>query len=186
MHEITELLKAWGNGDPQALSKLVPLVDNELRKIARNYMRKERPGHILQTTALVHEALIKLIRENISFENRNQFYGFVARRMHHVLVDDVRKQSAVKRGKRPEMVDLDEAKDQMSEKSKDLLLLEAALTKLAQIDERKATIIECSFFIGLSSEQIAETLGVSATTVQRELRFARAWLKSEMTEEPIE
>src|SRR6185503_6368789 len=159
MHEITDLLKAWSNGDTQALEKLVPLVDDELRKIAHNYMRNERAGHILQTTALVNEALIKLIRENISWENRGQFYGFVARRMHQVLVDYANKELAAKRGKRPDQVDLLEVEEQASEKPKEVLMLEEALIKLAKIDERKAKIVECRFFIGLSIPEIADHLG---------------------------
>ena len=184
MREITKLLRAWGDGDAEALNRLWPLVDPELKKIAHNYMRKERPGNILQTTALVHEALIRLIQENIKFEDRGQFYGFIAKRMRQVLVDYVRKESASKRGRRPELVDFDEAKDEVSEKSKELLMLDAALIKLALIDQRKVKIIEYSFFIGLNNEQIAEALGISASTVQRELRFTRDWLKSEFLLQP--
>jgi len=182
MHEITDLLKAWSNGDTQALDRLMPLVDTELKKIARSYMRKEKRGHILQPTALVNEALIKLIPENISWESRKQFYGFVAKRMRQVLVDYVKEAGAAKRGKHPKLVDLSEAKDQTSEKSKELLMLEAALTKLAQMDERLVTVVECRFFIGLSLEETAKVLGTSTATVQRDWRFARDWLKSEMTE----
>jgi len=176
MHEITELLQAWNNDDPQALDKLMPLVDRELKKIARNYLRNERPEHILQTTALVHEALIKLIRENIKFENRQQFYAFVARRMRQVLIDYARK------GKRAEYIDVEDAIIP-EEKSKEILMLEQALTKLARIDARKVSIIECRFFIGLTLKQTAELLGLSTATVERDWRFARSWLKREMTGE---
>ena len=175
MHEITELLKAWSSGDTQALEKLVPLVDDELRKIAHNYMRNERSGHILQTTALVNEALIKLIRENISWENRKQFYALVAKRMRQVLVDYAR------RTQRADFVDVDEAVIP-DETPKEVLLLDEALTKLAGIDERKETIVECRYFIGLKLEEIAELLGIGLSTVEREWRFARSWLKREMTE----
>ena len=175
MHEITDLLKKWSNGDAQALDKLIPLVDKELRKIAHKYMRNERPGHILQTTALVNEALMKLIRENISWENRGQFYGFVARRMRQVLVDYAR------RTQRADYVDLDDASIPV-ETREEILLLDQALTKLADIDRRKATIVECRFFIGLTNAQIAELLGVGQSTVDRDWNFARAWLKQEMTE----
>ena len=181
MHEITELLQAWSNGDTHALDKLIPLVDRELHRIAQRYMRDERPGHILQTTALVNEALIRLIRENMSFENRKHFYGIVARRMRQVLYDYAKEQSAAKRGAGAQQIELGDVKDERSEKSKELLMLEAALTKLGQIDERKLTIIECRFFIGINYEEIAELLGTSATTVQREWRLARSWLKTEMT-----
>lgn len=174
MHEITDLLKAYSNGDKQALDRLIPLVDKELRKLAHHYMRNERPGHILQTTALVHEALIKLIRENILWENRGQFYGFVARRMRQVLVD------YAKRTQRAEYVDVDDVEIPV-ETPREILLLDAALTKLAGIDERKATIVECRFFIGLTYGEIAELLGISESTVAREWDFARAWLNHEMT-----
>jgi len=175
MHEITELLKAWSSGDTQALEKLVPLVDDELRKIAHNYMRNERSGHILQTTALVNEALIKLIRENISWENRKQFYALVAKRMRQVLVDYAR------RTERAGYVDLDDAVIP-DETPKEVLMLDQALTKLASIDQRKETIVECRYFIGLKLEEIAELLGIGQSTVERDWRFARSWLKREMTE----
>lgn len=175
MHEITELLQVWSNGDTQALDKLMPLVDKELKKIARNYMRNERPGHILQTTALVNEALIKLIRENISWENRKQFYALVAKRMRQALVDYARRRP------KAEYIDVDDAVIP-DEKSKELLMLDEALTRLARIDERKATIVECRYFIGLTLAEVAELLGVAKSTVEREWRFARSWLKRQMTE----
>jgi RNA polymerase sigma factor (TIGR02999 family) len=184
MDEITKLLQAWGDGDKQAFDKLMPLVDRELKKIAQHYMRNERAGHILQTTALVNEALIRLIRENLSFENRKHFYGIVARRMRQVLSDYAREQSAAKRGAGAEQVELGDVKDEGFEKSKEVLMLEQALTTLGQIDERKLTIIECRFFIGLTYDEIAELLGTSPATVQRDWRFARSWLKTEMTGEP--
>jgi RNA polymerase sigma factor (TIGR02999 family) len=183
MPEITEQLQAWNNGDEQALDRLIPLVDNELKKIARNYLRNERAGHILQTTALVHEALMKMIRENISYTNRNQFYRFIAKRMRQVLVDYAKKETAAKRGKRPERVELQEADAQTSEKSTEIMLLEAALTKLAKIDERMARIVECRFFIGLTFKEIADFLGVSHATVERDWDFIRSWLRNEMTAE---
>src|SRR5215208_5574345 len=136
MHEITELLHAWKSGDEQAFDRLVPLVDPELKKIARNYMRKERPGNILQTTALVNEALIRLIKEKIALEDRNQFYGFVAKRMRQVLIDYAKKERAIKRGNRPQQVDLAEAED-TAQKSKELIMLDEALAELAKKYERK-------------------------------------------------
>lgn len=181
MHEITALLHDWSNGDAQAVNQLMPLVDRELHKIAKHYMRNEDTGHILQTTALVNEALIRLIRENLSFENRKHFYGIVAKRMRQVLYDYANERDRAKRGAGAIHVELSDAKDEEWEKSKDILMLEQALTKLGHIDDRKLTIIECRFFIGLTYEEIAEILGTSATTVQREWRFARSWLKTEMT-----
>jgi RNA polymerase sigma-70 factor (ECF subfamily) len=173
MHDITALLQAWRDGDKEAFDKLMPLVDRELRKIAHHYMRNERTGHILQTTALVNEASIRLIRENLTFENRKHFYGILAKRMRQVLVEYARKQP------RAEHINLDDA-DVPFEKAQEVAVLEEALTKLGQIDERQLTIVECRFFIGLNYDEIAELLGISATTVQRDWRFARSWLKTEM------
>jgi RNA polymerase sigma factor (TIGR02999 family) len=184
MHEITELLQAWRNGDKQALDKLMPLVDRELNKIAKHYMRNERAGHILQTTALVNEALIRLIRENISFEDRKHFYGIVARRMRQVLADYAREQNRTKRRAGAEQIEFREIQEERREKSKEILMLEHALTKLGQIDERQLTIVECRFFIGLNNEEIAKLLGISATTVQRDWNFAKSWLKAEISAEP--
>jgi RNA polymerase sigma factor (TIGR02999 family) len=184
MNEITELLQAWNRGDEKALDRLMPLVVEELKKIAQKYMRGERSGNILQTTALVNEAVIKLIPEKITFEDRKQFYGLVAKRMRQVLVDYARKQSAAKRGKwAVEQLDDRNAKDLSFERSKELLMLDAALTKLAHTDELKATIVECHFFIGLTMAEVADLLGVSKTTVERDWNFTRAWLKREMTGE---
>src|SRR6185369_16130048 len=126
-HRITELLKAWNDGDNDALNKLMPLVDEELKQIARNYMHQERPGHILQPTALINEALIRLIRENVKLENRRQFYGFVAKRMRQVLVDYVREQSAAKRGNRPKQVDVVDIPERTWERPDEVLMLDAAL-----------------------------------------------------------
>ena len=184
MNEITELLKAWNKGDKEALDRLMPLVVQELKKIAHKYMGGERPGNILQTTALVNEALMRLIPENLSFENRKHFYALTARRMRQVLVDYANKQSAARRGSwAVEQLDDRKAKDLWSERSKELLMLDAALTKLAQTDELKATIVECHFFIGLTIAEVAELLGLSKTKVERDWSFTRAWLKREMTGE---
>jgi len=174
MHEITEQLKAWSDGDKQAMDRLIPLVDGELKKIARSYMRDERAGHILQTTALVNEALIKLIRENISWDNRKHFYAFVAKRMRQVLVDYARKAPSA------EHINIDDAVIP-DEKPKEILMLDEALTKLSQIDERKATIVECRYFIGLTIPEIAELLGIGQSTVARDWEFARTWLKKQLT-----
>lgn len=176
VHEITELLKAWNNGDTQALDRLIPLVDNELKKIAHAYLRNEKREDILQTTALVHEALIKLIREHISWDNRRQFYSLVAKRMRQVLCDYARKRP------KGEHINVDDI-DIPQERSKEIVMLGEALTKLTSIDERKAKIVECRFFVGLTLEEIAELLGIGKSTVERDWDFARAWLKREMTAE---
>ena len=173
-HEITELLKAWSKGDQKALDQLMPRVDRELKKIARKYMSKEKQGNILQPTALVNEALIKLIQENISYENRKHFYALVAKRMRQVLVDYARKQSSA------EHVNIDD-EEKVDQKSKDIILLDEALTKFARLFKRKAAVVECSFFIGLTHAEIAELLGIAPRTVERDWEFARAWLSREMS-----
>lgn len=174
MAEITELLQAWNKGDKAAMDKLMPLVDHDVKRIAHNYLRNERAGHILRTTALVNEALMKLIRENISWENRQQFYGFIARRMQQVLIDYAKKTPKV------EYIDINDAviSDQ---KSRELLRLDRALEELAEFDQRKATIVECRFFIGLTIPETAELLGVGRATVERDWGFTRSWLKQRMT-----
>jgi RNA polymerase sigma factor (TIGR02999 family) len=179
MPEITELLQAWNKGDKEAMNRLMPLVDQELKKIAHNYMRHERAGHILQTTALVNEAFIKLIRDNISWESRKQFYGFIAKRMRQVLVDYAR------RTPKAEYVDINEV-ILSDEKTRELLRLDEVLKALAKLDERKATMVECRFFIGLTIPETAELLGVGTSTVERDWEFARAWIEQEMTEESEE
>jgi RNA polymerase sigma-70 factor (ECF subfamily) len=171
---ITDLLKAWRNGDMKALDELIPLVDPELKKIAHAYLRNEKPGHILQTTALVNEALIRLLPKNISYENRGHFYGFVARRMRQVLKDYARK------AKRAKYVGL-AGVGISEEKSDEVIRLEEALTKLAAINERQATIVEYRHFIGLKRKEVAGLLGLSETTVDREWSEARQWLKHEIT-----
>ncbi len=181
-HEITELLQAWSRGDSQALAKLIPLVDHELRKIAHAYMRREKAGHLLQTTALVAEALIRLMEaEKIDWQSRTHFYALVARRMRQVLIEYARQQLTEKRGNRAEHIDLATVVFLSSEASEELILLDAGLTKLARIDERKAKIVEYRYFGGYSLEEVAELVGVSQSTVEREWRLARAWLKREMT-----
>jgi RNA polymerase sigma-70 factor (ECF subfamily) len=181
MHEITELLHAWKNGDDEARDRLMKLVDPELEKIAHNFMRKERPGNILQTTALVNEALIKLIKENLRPEDRNQFYGFLRMRMREVVFDYARAARAIKRGERPQQVDLAEAENISTEKAKDLIMLDEALAELAKESERQLTVIEYRFFIGLSVDETAEAMGIGPRTVQRDWDYAQAWLKRYMS-----
>ena len=181
-HEITDLLQAWSRGDSQALAILLPLVDPELRKIAHAYMLKERLGHTLQTTALVNEALLTLIAgEKISWQSRKHFYALVARRMRQILIEHARQRLAAKRGKRAEHIDVTEAAFLSVEMSQELLILDEALTKLGKIDERKAKIIEFRYFGGFTLEEVAQLLNISPSTVEREWRFARSWLRREMT-----
>lgn len=175
IHEITKLLQAWNDGDEKALDKLMPLVDRELKRIAKSYMRRERSGHLLQPTALVNEALIKLIRENTRVENRRHFYARVAKRMRQILID------YAEVGRNAEHIDMENADIPDEKKSREVLMLEEALKNLARINKRQAQIVECRFFIGLKLEEIAKLVGTSQTTVERDWRFARAWLKKEMT-----
>lgn len=182
-HHITELLQAWSEGDSQALAKLIPLVDHELKKIAHAYMLEERPGHTLQTTALVNEALIRLIEgENISWENRRHFYALVARRMRQVLVDHARAQLAAKRGGRPEHVPIEDAFALSVEMSEEIIILDEALIKLAKVDQRKEEVVELKYFGGFTIQEVADVLDIAPSTVEREWRLARSWLKRETTE----
>ena len=180
-HEITDLLKAWSNGDSQALEKLIPLVDDELKKIAHAYMLRERPGHTLQTTALVNEALIRLLGgERVNWHGRKHFYALVARRMRQVLIDYAKHRLAQKGPGASEHIDLDSVVISL-EMSKELTLLDEALKKLAEIDRLKADIVEYRFFGGCTFKEVAELLDISEAKVEREWRFARSWLKREIT-----
>ena len=184
MDEITKLLKAWNDGDQEALDKLMRLVVQKLRNIARGYMRAERPGHLLQPTALVNEALIKLIPEKISFENRKHFYRLIRKQMRHILVNYAQKELTEKGGKRQvEQLDESKVENRSSERSREILRLDEALTELEKTDERKAAIVESHFFTGLTVAEVANLLGLSKSTVERDLKFTRSWLKREMTRE---
>jgi RNA polymerase sigma-70 factor, ECF subfamily len=181
-HEITELLQAWSRGDSQALAKLLPLVDHELNRIAHAYMKKERTGHSLHTSALVQEALASLILdEPIDWQSRKHFYAIVAWRMRNILIEHARKRLAAKRGQRAEHFNLDDVLFLSIEISQELVMLDEALTKLAKIDQRKAMIVELRHFGGFTLKEVAEILDVSAATVDRDWRFARSWLKREMS-----
>lgn len=181
-HEITDLLQAWSKGDAEALARLVPLVDRELKKIAHAHMHNERPGHVLQTTALMNEALIKLMEtKEISWNDRKHFYSLIARRMHHVLVDYARKEGAARRGNRPNLVELEEASELPVELSKELPILHEALTKLAVLDTRKANVVELRYFGGFTFDEIAKILEVAKSTVERDWKFARNWLWNEIS-----
>lgn len=181
-HEITELLQRWGKGDSHALSELIPLVDKELKKLAKAKMAKERPNHILQTTALINEALMRLIKgKKIEWQSRTQFYSLVAKRMRQVLIEYARKVLTEKRGGRPEYTEVTEAVLLSPERSKELIKLDELLTHLAETDELKAQIIEYRFFGGFTVDEVAEILNTSRSTVEREWSFARAWLRRELS-----
>jgi RNA polymerase sigma-70 factor (ECF subfamily) len=179
--ETTCLLKAWSEGDETALERLVPLVDAELRRLARYYLRQERPDHILQTTALVNEAWLRLIDwPDVSWKNRAHFIGMAARLMRRVLVDEARRRLALKNGGQAVHVSLANAEEIAREKGLDLVALDDALNELATFDERQSKIVEMRFFGGLSLEETAEALGISARTVQRDWSMAQAWLYREV------
>jgi RNA polymerase sigma factor (TIGR02999 family) len=185
-HEVTQLLLAWGGGDEEALNKLVPLIHAELHRLARHYMRQERTGHTLQTTALVNEAYLKLVdwrSQNVQWQNRAHFFGVSAQVMRHILVDHARASRYQKRGGGQVNLSLDEALTVSTEKSADLVALDDALKSLARIDERKARIVELRFFGGLSVDETAEVLKISPRTVMRDWSLAQAWLYRELSRE---
>lgn len=175
--QVTELLISWCNGDESALEALAPLVERELHRIAHNYMRKERPGHVLETTALVNEAFIRLVNQDrVRWQNRAHFFGVAAQMMRRILVDHARSQQAEKRGGDVQKFSLDENIDVSGERASDLVALDEALARLAEIDPQKSRVVELRFFGGLSVEETAEVLGVSAPTIKRQWRMAKAWL----------
>jgi RNA polymerase sigma-70 factor (ECF subfamily) len=178
-HEVTLLLAKWAKGNQQALDDLTPLVYRELRQLAASYLRKERQGHTLQPTALVHEAYVRLVEQsNPAWQSRSHFFGVAARLMRQILVDHARRKQA---GKRAGLkVPLDEAVSFQQEQSLDLIALDSGLTALEKLDPRKCKAVELRYFGGLSMDEIAQTLDISAITVRRDLRMAEAWLHQEM------
>ncbi|HZM87902.1 MAG TPA: sigma-70 family RNA polymerase sigma factor [Blastocatellia bacterium] len=181
-HEITQWLTDWSNGDRSALEKLTPLVYRELHRLAQSYMRGERVGHALQTTALVNEAYLRLIEtEYQSWQNRAHFYGAAAKLMRHILVDFARSRDRIKRGGGLEQVSLDEALTITADHTAELLDLDEALTTLSKLDERQSQVVELRFFGGLTEEAIAEVLKVSERTVQSDWSLARSWLLRELS-----
>jgi RNA polymerase sigma-70 factor, ECF subfamily len=180
-HEVTQLLVAWSDGDQAALEQLTPLVYRELNRLAEGYMRRERPGHLLQTTALVNEAYLRLIDwKNVCWQNRAHFFGVAAQLMRRILVDFARARHQDKRGGALRQVSFDEAEAAPVEQSAEFIALDEALERLAAIDPRRSRIVELRFFGGLSEEETAEVLKVSPRTVRREWSLARAWLRREL------
>ncbi len=180
--QITQMLVDWGNGDQAALEKLTPLVYNELHRLARRYMGRERPGHTLQTSALVNEAYIRLIDwKDIQWQNRAHFFAVSAQLMRRILVDFARSRNYAKRGGAARNVSLDEAMVVSREKGADLVALDDALDSLARLNERQSRVVELRFFGGLELEEIAEVLKVSVGTVRRDWSLARAWLHRELS-----
>jgi RNA polymerase sigma factor (TIGR02999 family) len=179
--EVTRLLIAWRQGEQAALDELIPLVYGELRRIAANYLRRERRGHTLQTSALVNEAFLRLIDQTVDWRNRAQFFGIAARLMRQILVDHARHRGRVKRGGEQAHVPLDEALDVAQTRDADLVALDEALTALAQFDPQQSRVVELRYFGGLTIAQTAEVLGVSDSTVEREWNLARTWLLRELS-----
>jgi RNA polymerase sigma factor (TIGR02999 family) len=180
---ITHLLKEWSDGDQQALDELTPLVYEELRQQAARYLRKERPNHSLQATALINEAFLRLIDvTDVQWQNRAHFFAIAAKLMRRILVDHARRRDAEKRGGSQVCLTLDEGVAWASEPDVDLLAIDEALDKLAIIDEQQARVVELRFFSGLTVEETATALGISPKTVKRDWSVARAWLKREIGE----
>ncbi|HYN84137.1 MAG TPA: sigma-70 family RNA polymerase sigma factor [Pyrinomonadaceae bacterium] len=179
--DITGLLHAWRGGDAAALDELMPLVERELHRIASRYMGHESPGHTLQTTALVNEAYLRLIRQrNVEWQNRAHFFAIAAQIMRRILLNYARDQHREKRGGRAVQVSLSEACVMTAERSSGLLALDAALNRLEELDARKSRVVELRFFGGLSVEETAEVLEVAPVTVMRDWRMAKAWLAREI------
>ena len=181
VQEVTGLLVAWGQGDPGALDRLMPLVHQELRRIARRHMAGERSGHTLQTTALVNEAYLRLIgSQNVRWQDRAHFFAVSAQLMRRILVDYARSRNYQKRGAGARPVALVESLDASSQKGTDLVALDEALEALATADPRKSRVVELKFFGGLSVEEIAEVLKVSPQTVLRDWKLSKVWLLREL------
>jgi RNA polymerase sigma factor (TIGR02999 family) len=180
--EVTELLRRWSRGDVAARESLVPLVYDELRRLARYYLASQRSDHTLQSTAIVHEAYLRLAgRDNVHFENRSHFFAVAAQLMRRILVDHARKRNAAKRRSAQLTLLVDEAVEPSSQRELDLVALDDALKALAELDERQSRIVELRFFGGLSIDDTSRLLEISPATVKREWSTARAWLYEEIS-----
>jgi RNA polymerase sigma factor (TIGR02999 family) len=180
--DVTALLVSWSHGDRRALEELMPLVYGELRRLAGSCLRRERPGHTLQSTAIVHEAFLRLVNQNdVEWRSRAHFYGIAAQMIRRILVDHARAHHAEKRGAGAVRVELAEAMAVSPAGEVDLVGLDNALERLAALDERQSRIVELRFFTGLSVDETAEVMGISPATIKREWSSARAWLFREMT-----
>ena len=181
-NEVTQLLIDWSSGNQAALDRLIPMVDKELHRLAHHYMRRENAGHTLQTTALVNEVYLKLIdQRNVHWKNRAHFFALSAQLMRRILVDHARNRQYAKRGGGAQKITFDEALVISSERGGDLVALDEALSKLTSIDPRKGKVVELRFFGGLSVEETAEALQISAVTVMREWSMAKAWLYNSLS-----
>ena len=180
--DVTQILRDWSDGDDDAPARLMPLVYEELRRLARDYLRRERGDHTLQATALVHEAYLRMVDEkNVTWQNRAHFYGIAARLMRRILVDHARAHNAAKRGGLAQKFALDEARDLPAPGATDLVALDGALENFAKTYPRKSEVVELKFFGGLEANEIAEVLKVSQKTVLRDWSFAKLWLCRELS-----
>jgi len=181
---LTIMLKAWSKGDRGALEKLTPLVYQELHRLARGYMARERSGHVLQVSALINEAYLRLIDwQHVQWKNRAHFFGVAASLMRRILVDLARSEECAKRGGRAHVTPLNENVTICEEASDSIVAVHEALDRLAEFDSRKAQVVEMRFFGGLTTEETAAVLGVSISTVESDWRLAKAWLKGELSRE---
>jgi RNA polymerase sigma-70 factor (ECF subfamily) len=181
--EVTQLLVKLSSGDRSALDDLLPLVYDELRRLADRYLRRERSDHTLQATALVNEAYLRLVDQNVPWQNRAHFFGVAAEMMRRILVDHARSHQAQKRGSGGIKLSLDDALNMSDERASDLIALDDALNALADFDPQKSRIVELRFFAGLSIEETAKVLGIGTATVIRQWKLAKAWLYHEVSKE---
>lgn len=179
---LTALLVEWREGDQAALDRLLPLVYDQLRRIAHRYVQRERDGHTLQTSALVNEAYLRLADQNVVWQNRSHFFAVTARVMRHILIDHARRRRYAKHGGEARQVPIEEASAMSLERAAELIALEEALAELARLDQRKSQVVELRYFGGLSLEETAEVLHVSLMTVRRDWRAAKAWLYRRLKE----
>jgi RNA polymerase sigma-70 factor, ECF subfamily len=181
-HEITQLLEDWSNGNQAALDKLYPLVYDELRRMARRYMNRERKDHTLQTTALINEAYLRLVEQrHVHWQNRAHFFAISAQIMRRILIDHARRYNYAKRGAGAQKISLDETAVAARDRAAELLSLDEALHRLAEIDQRRSRVVELRFFGGLDNDEIAAVLKISPNTVTRDWNLARAWLYQELS-----
>lgn len=181
-HNVTQLLHDWSNGEQQAFDELLPIIYNELHRLAHNYLNRERSDHTLQTTALVHEAYLKLIdQQSVDWQNRSHFFAIAAQAMRRILIDNARRHAASKRGNTPEKLSLDDVESISIGSNETLLALDDALKRLETIDSQQSRVIELRYFGGLTIEETAEVLNLSPATVKREWAMARAWLYKSIT-----
>ena len=178
---ITQLLAEWRDGNQSALDELYPLVYDELHRLARRYMSRERKGHTLQTTALINEAYVRLVGQKVDWANRSHFFAISAQIMRRILIDHARRHAYAKRGGGAQQVSLDEAATVTPDQSGELIRLDEALKSLAEMDPRRSQVVELRYFGGLNNEEIAGVLNVSENTVTRDWNMARAWLYQQLT-----